>query len=78
MQAIQNNDHAKAVSDISNALDQLTDALTAEKEAREASLEILPALKFPIKLGSDHHKPFDHVTKWRIWAKASGLLKGGE
>ena len=71
-------DHGQAVSAIDDALEMLTTALTAEKAAREASLEIYPALKFPIKLSSNASKPYDLVTQWRTWAKSSGLLKGGE
>jgi len=78
MHTTRDTDHGQAVATIDNALEQLTAALDAEQAAREASPDDLAQLKFPIKLGSGHHKPYDFVTKWRIWARSSGLLKGGE
>ena len=69
-------DHTQAVTAISDALDLLTAALDAEKAAREASLEIHPALKFTIRLSNNAAKPYAFVDEWRNWAKSSGQLKG--
>ena len=77
-------EHCQCIKDIDGALSQLQDALEAEKLFRqrvhrdEPEFDAnLPALKFPIVLSTNQSKPFDHITKWRIWATGCGLLEKG-
>ena len=93
MQAIQQNttalkaEHMRLVKDISGALEQLKDSLTAEKDfRRKCQLEAcdfhasLPALKFDKHIQlckKESCKEYDFITKWRADAISRGLLEKG-
>ena len=67
-----NTDHGKCVTAICDALEQLQDAILAEKSARANSPDDLPKLKFPIQLSTNKHKPFELIDAWRRWAASAG------